>query len=165
MLINWKRNPLFKSALPSERIAGSIRSGLRYVRYAPDLQASLIRAFTFTFFVSAIGSLLAVVAARDLHQGAFGYGILNGSLGVGAVVAATQLPKIRLRVPADRIIASATIYNAFTLFILAFAHKPWIIIPVLVVSGFSWTSTMATLNTSVQLSCLAGCRRGRWGPT
>ncbi len=51
VLINWKRNPIFKSALPSERIAGSIRSGLRYVRYAPDLQASLIRAFTFTFFV------------------------------------------------------------------------------------------------------------------
>src|SRR5258707_958272 len=43
VLVNWKRIPLFKSALPSERIAGSIRSGLRYVRYAPDLQASLVR--------------------------------------------------------------------------------------------------------------------------
>src|SRR6195952_1234870 len=81
VLVNWKRTPLFKSALPSERIAGSIRSGLRYVRYSPPLPASLIRAFTFTFFVSAIWSLLAVVAARDLRQGAFGYGILNGALG------------------------------------------------------------------------------------
>jgi hypothetical protein len=54
VLVNWKRVPLFKSALPSERMAASIRSGLRYVRYAPNLQASLLRAFTFTFFVSAI---------------------------------------------------------------------------------------------------------------
>ncbi len=152
VLVNWKRTPLFKSALPSERIAGSIRSGLRYVRYAPDLRASLIRAFTFTFFVSAIWSLLAVVAARDLHQGAFGYGILNGALGFGALVAATQLPRIRRHVPADRLIASATLYNVFTLVILAFVHRPAIIIATLIVAGFAWTSTMATLNTSVQLS-------------
>ncbi len=107
VLVQWKRTPLFKSALPAERIAGSIRSGLRYVRYSPTLQSSLIRAFTFTFFVSGIWSLLAVVAKRDLRAGALGYGILNGSLGVGAVVAATIVPKIRRRFPAARIIAAS----------------------------------------------------------
>jgi MFS family permease len=152
VLVNWKRTPLFKSALPSERIAGSIRSGLRYVRYAPDLQASLIRAFTFTFFVSAIWSLLAVVARRDLKQGPLGYGILNGALGLGALIAATQLPRIRQRFSADRIIAASTFYNVFTLLILAYARSPFVIIPVLIISGSAWTSTMSTLNTSVQLS-------------
>jgi MFS family permease len=152
VLFNWKRTPLFKSALPSERIAGSIMTGLRYVRYAPELQASLARAFTFTFFVSAIWALLAVVAKRALSQGALGYGILNGSLGLGAVIAATQLPRIRQRVPADTIIAVSTFYNVITLFILAYVHYPAIIIPALILSGFAWTSTMSTLNTSVQLS-------------
>ena len=152
VLVNWKRIPLFKSALPSERIAGSIRSGLRYVRYAPDLRASLIRAYTFTFFVSAIWSLLAVVAKRDLNQGALGYGILNGSLGVGALLAATLLPRIRRRVPADRIIAVSTCYQAFTMLVLAYVRSPAIVIATLAFAGFAWTSTMATLNTSVQLS-------------
>ena len=152
VLFNWKRVPLFKSALPSERIAGSIRSGLRYLRYSPPLQASLVRAFTFTFFVSAIWSLLAVVARRDLSQGALGYGILNGSLGVGAVIAATQLPRIRRRYSADQIIRVATVYNGATLLVLAFAHKPIAIIPTLVLSGFAWTSAMSTLNVSVQLA-------------
>src|SRR3984957_7770008 len=124
VLVNWKRIPLFKSALPSERIAGSIQSGLRYVRYAPDLQSSLVRAFTYTFFISAIWSLLAVVARRDLHQGALGYGILNGSLGFGAVIAATALPRIRRRFSADQIIAASTFYNVATLLILAFLHHP-----------------------------------------
>ncbi len=152
VLVNWKRTPLFKSALPSERIVGSIRSGLRYVRYAPDLQSSLIRAFTFPFFVSAVWALLAVVAARDLHQGALGYGILNGSLGIGAVIAATQLPRIRHRFSADKLIATATLYNVVTLLIVAFLRSPYIIIPTLILAGASWTSTMSTLNTSVQLS-------------
>ncbi len=152
VLVQWKRTPLFKSALPAERIAGSIRSGLRYVRYSPTLQSSLIRAFTFTFFVSGIWSLLAVVARRDLRAGALGYGILNGSLGVGAVVAATQLPKIRRRFAADRIIAVSSVYQGVTLVALALVHTPWVVIPMLVVSGFAWTSTMSQLNVSVQLA-------------
>ena len=152
VLVNWKRVPLFKSALPSERIAGSIRSGLRYVRYSPDLQTSLIRAFTFTFFVSAIWSLLAVVAKRDLKQGAMGYGILNGALGVGAVIAATVLPRVRRILAVDGIIAFATFYNAGTLVVLALVHRPAIVIATLIVSGFCWTSAMASLNTSVQIS-------------
>lgn len=152
VLVNWKRTPLFKSALPSERITASILTGLRYIRYAPELQASLARAFTFTFFVSAIWALLAVVASRDMHQGALGYGILNGSLGAGAVIAATLLPRIRRRFTADQIIAASTFYDIITLLILAFAHYPYVIIPALLVSGFAWTSTMSTLNTSIQLS-------------
>jgi MFS family permease len=152
VLYNWKRTPLFKSVLPSERIAGSIRSGLRYIRYAPDVQASLLRAFTFTFFFSAIWALLAVVALRDLHQGALAYGILNGSLGVGALIAATLLPLTRRIFSADRIIALSTAYVVVSLLILAFVHRPSVIIPGLVLSGFVWTSTMSTLNTSVQLA-------------
>jgi MFS family permease len=92
VLYRWKRNPLFKSALPAERIYGSMRAGLRYVQFAPLLKAALTRVFVFTLFVSAVWSLLAVVAARDLHQGALGYGILNGSMGLGAVIGATSLP-------------------------------------------------------------------------
>jgi MFS family permease len=152
VLVNWKRIPLFKSTLPSERIAASIRSGLRYVRYSPELQSALVRTFTFAFFLSAIWALLAVVASHVLHQGALGYGILNGSLGVGALVGATTLPHIRRRFSADRIIMAATLYNVVTLLILAFAHIPWLIIIALILSGFAWTSTLSTLNTSVQLA-------------
>jgi len=152
VLVNWKRVPLFKSTLPAERIAGSMRSGLRYIRYAPALQASLLRAFIFTFFVSAVWSLLAVVAARDLHQGAMGYGILNGSMGVGALIGAGMLHRLRSRFSADAIIAGSTGVYIVTLLLLAFVRTPAIIVAILIVAGVAWTSTMATLNTSVQLS-------------
>jgi MFS family permease len=152
VLVNWKRIPLFKSALPAERIEGSIRSGLRYVRYAPDLQASLVRAFVFTFFVSAIWSLLAVVASRDLKQGALGYGILNGSLGLGAVIAATSLYRIRQHFSADVILAASTYYNVAVLLVLAFVRSPSFIIATLILGGAAWTCTTSTINVSVQLS-------------
>ena len=57
VLVNWKRVPLFKSALPSERLAASIRTGLRYVRYAPSLPGVVAARVTFTFFL--LGGVVA----------------------------------------------------------------------------------------------------------
>ncbi len=152
ILWQWHRQPLFKSALPAERIAGSVRTGLRYLRYAPDLQGSLVRAFGFTFFVSAVWSLLALVAKSDMHQGAMGYGILNGSLGVGAVIGATTLARIRRQVDADTLLTATSLYYVVALVILALVRSPTAVILTLLGAGFAWTSTMSTLNVSVQLS-------------
>jgi len=153
ILWRWKRTPIYKSALPAERIFGSVRSGLRYLRYSPSLQGPLTRAFTFTFFVSAVWSLLALVAKRDMHeQGAMGYGILNGSLGLGAVVGAMLLARIRRRIDADTLLTITGVYYSATMFLLALVHSPWLVVPVLLGAGFCWTTTMSTLNVSVQLS-------------
>ena len=152
VLYRWQRNPIFKSALPAERIQGSMRAGIRYIRYAPMLQAAFVRTLLFTLFVSAVWALLALVAKNDLHQGAMGYGILNGSMGFGAVIGATLLPRVRRVLSADAIISSATCVFVATLAILATVKVPLIIIPMLIAGGFAWTSAMSTLNLAVQVS-------------
>ena len=152
VLYRWHRTPLFKSALPAERVYGSIRSGLRYIRHAPVLQSTLLRAFLFTLFVSAVWALLAVVARQDLHQGALGYGILNGSMGVGAVIGAISLPRMRRVLSADAMILASTAAFIVGLLILAFVRIPAIVVLSLIASGFAWTVTMSTLNLSVQIS-------------
>jgi MFS family permease len=152
VLYRWHRNPAFKSALPSERIQGSVRAGIRYVRYAPMLQAAFMRTLIFTLFVSAVWALLAVVARNDMRQGALGYGILNGSMGLGAVIGATSLPRVRRRLNADAIIAIASGVFVATLAVLGLVKSLWFIIPMLIAGGFAWTSAMSTLNLAVQIS-------------
>ena len=44
VIFQWNRNPLFKSALPAERVYGSMRAGIRYIQYAPPLKAVLTRS-------------------------------------------------------------------------------------------------------------------------
>ncbi|MEO6922810.1 MAG: MFS transporter, partial [Bryocella sp.] len=153
ILWRWKRTPLHKSALPAERIAGSVRSGLRFLRYSPTLQAPLIRAFVFAFFVSSVWALLALVAKRDMPKaGAMGYGILNGSLGVGAVIGATSLAAIRRRLDADKMLYLMALYYSATMLLLALVRVPWLAVLALIGAGFCWTCTMSTFNVSVQLS-------------
>jgi Transmembrane secretion effector len=152
VLYRWQRKPAFKSALPSERIQGSVRAGIRYVRYAPMLQAAFMRTLIFTLFVSAVWALLALVARNDMRQGAMGYGILNGCMGLGAVIGATSLPRVRRVLKADAIIATASGVFVATLAVLALVKSLWFIIPMLIAGGFAWTSAMSTLNLAVQVS-------------
>jgi hypothetical protein len=147
--------PLFKSALPAERLFGSMRSGVRYLRHSPPLRSVLIRCFAFTLAVSAVWALLAVVAQRELHQGAMGYGILNGCLGLGAVCGALTLPKLRTKYSADQIVLVASLISAGTLATMAFAHYVALVVLSLIAGGFAWTTAMSTFNVAVQLSAPA----------
>ncbi len=155
VLYRWRRQPLYTSDLPTERMLGSIRAGLRYVYHAPEIQAVLIRAFLMTSCVAAMWALLAVVAQRDLKRGALGYGLLNASIGVGAVVGAVLLPKVRARFSSDRIVLVSSFVFALTLTVMAFVHSFVLIVAVLLLAGFAWTSTTSTFNIVVQTSAPA----------
>ncbi len=152
VLYGWKRTPLFKSALPSERIFGSMRSGLRYIRHSPPLLAILLRAFLFTGFASAVWALLAVVAQQDLHAGAMEYGVLNGCLGIGAVIGASLLPRVRRMLPAEWMLAGTGLVFAATLASLALTRSVPLIVFWLIAAGCAWTTTTSTLNIAVQIS-------------
>ncbi|HET8854098.1 MAG TPA: MFS transporter [Ktedonobacteraceae bacterium] len=69
-LIRWK-SPRQSSALPSERVVGALRAGLRYLRHAPPLQAVLVRLAVFISCGSALWALLPLVAQHDLNLGGY----------------------------------------------------------------------------------------------
>ena len=126
MLFAWKRRPMHVSALPAERMLGSIRAGARYVRHSQPIRRILVRTFLVTSGVSAMWALLAVVAQQDLARGALGYGLLNASLGTGAILGAMSLARLRRTLSSDAIITWSTIVFAITLLVMAFVHHVWV---------------------------------------
>ncbi|HKW02599.1 MAG TPA: MFS transporter [Vicinamibacterales bacterium] len=152
VLFAWKRPPARASALPAERMVGSIRAGARYVRHSQPIRRILVRTFLVTSGVSAMWALLAVVAQQDLARGALGYGLLNASLGTGAILGAISLARLRRLLSSDAIITWSTIVFAITLFVMAFVHHVWLVVIALLAGGFAWTSTTSTFNIAVQIS-------------
>ena len=152
VIYRWHRTPFFKSALPTERLLGSMRAGIRYTRFEPAMKSILLRAFLQTSCVSAMWGLLAVVARDDLHHGALGYGVLNGCIGVGAVIAAIWLPRVRQRLSADTIVSVSAAMFALTLLVMAWLHYWFPLVLALILGGMAWTSTASSLNIAVQLS-------------
>ncbi len=141
-----------ESALPTERFLSAIRTGMRYVIYAPELHAFLIRAFLFAFCASALWSLLPLLARTELGLGSFGYGVLLGCLGAGAVVAALILPAVRQRFSAEHLVALAQLLFALVLIALAVFHNALLAGIAMGAGGVAWLSLFSTLTTGVQLA-------------
>lgn len=152
VIYRWKRTPYFTSTLPGERLLASMRAGLRYTRFAPVMRTILVRGFLQTFCVSGMWALLAVVALQNLRRGALSYGILNGCIGLGAVVGAILLPRVRRRLSDDEIITAAALMFVVTLLVMAWVHAFWALVAALFLGGIAWTSTTSCLNIAVQLS-------------
>lgn len=78
--------------------------------------------------------------------------MLLGCLGLGAVMAAFMLPKVRRRVSTDRLLIGATILYAIATFALAYLNNLILVCVALVAAGVAWISMMSSLNAAAQLA-------------
>jgi predicted MFS family arabinose efflux permease/quinol monooxygenase YgiN len=151
VLYRWHRPPR-ESVLPTERVIGAIRVGIRYVRHAPAVHAVLVRIGVFVIPSSALWALLPFVARFELKHGSTGYGLLLGCLGVGAVMGAAILPDFRRRVSTDFLVGGATILFSAVTVTLAYVRSPAVLFSAMVVGGFAWMALISTLNVAVQMA-------------
>ena len=146
-LLTWKREAA-AAPLPPERFLPGLLSGLRYALHAPLLQNVLVRTLGFLVPASATWALLPLVARRELGLDAFGYGILLGCMGAGALGLA--LPRFRERLGPDRLLLLAGAGFAGATAALASAQHAAVAAVALVVAGAAWLAALSTLNAGAQ---------------
>jgi MFS family permease len=161
VLLLWcPHPPQTLRALPSERLTGAIRAGVRYARYNRDLRATLVRAIGFFLFASAYWALLPLVARSQLQGGPGLYGALLAAIGAGAIGGALLLPRARARAGADGVVMLGEAGTAAALVLFGLAQHPWVALLACLLAGVSWISVLATLNVSAQ-TVLPDWVRGR----
>jgi MFS family permease len=131
-LLVWKR-PKQLAPIEREHFGQAIISGLAYVINGRIFRRILLRTALFLFPASALLALLPVVAARTWHLGADGYGVALGAIGFGALLGAVVADPLRRKVSDNALPFAAAI-------------------PVLMLSGMAWLTTLATLNAAAQLT-------------
>jgi MFS family permease len=158
----WWRRPASGSSdhLPAERLGSAMRTGFRYARHNPRLRATMIRATAFFTFASAYWALLPLVARQRIAGGAELYGLLLGVIGLGAILGALALHRIRVRLGSDRTVALASIGTALAIVLFGLARTPLIALIASIIAGACWVSALATLNLSAQMA-LPDWVRGR----
>jgi MFS family permease len=111
VLASWRREPPLTS-LPAEHIGAAVRSGARYLRNSPALLVGLARLGAVVAFTSAVPALLPVLARRRMGASAGQFGLLEASLGVGAVAMAVGLPKARAALGPDGVLLGGSLLAA-----------------------------------------------------
>lgn len=151
VLYRWKREHR-ASVLPAERMMSAITAGVRYARHAPMLQAVLVRTLSFILFGSAMWALLPFIAQYELKTDSVGYGTLIALFGVGAVLGAGVLTKVRVRLSVDVLVRVATILFVFLLLTLAIATGFVVVGCAMVIGGGAWMILMSSLNLAAQIA-------------
>lgn len=149
VLMQWKRE-VSPSDLPAERLWGAIRSGVRFARNVPALQAAVIRGVGFFLFASASWALLPLVAKDMVDGGPQAFGSLVASVGVGAVVGALVLPRIRGALSQDALVAIATFLYAATMWAMAELDQLFSLCVAMAISGIAWITVLSSLQVAAQ---------------
>lgn len=148
----WQPPERTVSLLPSERLFGALRQGLRYARASLLMRATMLRSIGFFLFASAYWALLPLIARQQLGGGPQFYGILLGCLGIGAVMGALLLPRLRTFLNVDQIVYMGTVVTAITLCVFATVANKYAASGVSFLAGAAWLTVLSTLNVSAQLS-------------
>lgn len=157
----WWRQPRRSSdSLPAERLMSAVRTGIRHARNNPHLFGTLMRTLAFFPFASAYWALLPLVARRQMTEGAEFYGLLLGSIGVGAIAGSLTLNGLKARLGPDNLVALATVGTALALVLFGLAHDAWTAVGACLIAGATWTLALAALYVSAQVA-LPDWVRGR----
>jgi MFS family permease len=151
LILRWKSEPR-TSALPGERFLGAMRTGLNYAVQSPRLKVILLRIFLFFLQVTALVSLLPLVA-RGLHGGGAGtFTVMLSCLGLGAIVAALYFPALRARFNRDQFVRIGTLLHAGLSSLIVLVPEIWVALPAMVLVGMAWISVANSLTVAAQVA-------------
>jgi MFS family permease len=150
-LFLWKR-VAEPSRLPPEKLRRAMVSGARYIGNSPSIKIVLARTLVVGLLGGAILALLPLVTRDRLQGGAGLYGMMLGAFGVGAVLGALNLTRLRKHLSAEAAISACTIAMGVGFAVVAVSHTPVLTMAALVVAGAGWTLAWTLLNIGVQLS-------------
>lgn len=150
VLYVWPR-PRDQRPLGAEHVRSAIMVGARYVRSSPRFARVLARSAVFMVFASGLWALLPAVARTSLGMGPDGYGLLLGSVGIGAVAGAFVVSRLRDRWGANAVVTTAMLVYAAAMVVVGLADSPVPAMAALVVAGLAWISVQSTLTATAQI--------------
>jgi len=150
-IMRWRRVHT-ESPLGREPLASAMRVGLQFVRQSGRMKAVLLRIALFFLHSTALLALLPLVA-RGMPGGQAGtFTVLLASMGVGAIVAALLMPRIRNWLPLQPRVMTGTAVQAVAAVIVAYAPNVYVAVPAMVFAGAAWITVANSLTVAAQMS-------------
>ena len=147
----WKRAPELQP-LPPENLGRAIVSGLRYIFNAPSIKVILARSMVLGIIGSSVVALMPLVARNLLQGGAGTYGVMLSAFGLGAVIGAFNITRLRKRMAEELAVCVCAIVMGAAIFLVALSANALLTGCALVVAGCSWIIAWNLFSVCVQLS-------------
>lgn len=150
VIMRWRRQHK-PHPLGRERLGSAMRIGLQYMSQSHHLKGVLVRISIFFFSSTALQALLPLVA-RSLYDGGAGvFTLLLASMGTGAIVATTLLPRLRRQFSRDALLLSGSALQSAAMVVIAFTPHTWVAVLAMLFAGAAWITSANTLSVSAQM--------------
>ena len=136
----------------------SLKAGMETALGCARYRHILLNVATVFFATIAFAALLPVFVKDVLQLSSGVFGLLMGSLGVGAVAGALMLPTIRQHVGKTRLLAGALFVYGVMLVALSVVRSLAVLVPLIAAAGMAWSATVSTLNAAAQSSFVPAIR-------
>ncbi|MBV1917318.1 MAG: MFS transporter [Sphingomonadaceae bacterium] len=147
VLLWWKpeirrvaRRPIFPA----------IAVGLRYCMDSSPIRRLLLRCFFIGFTVAAYQALLPSIVREQLGGSELDFGFMLAMFGVGSIVIAPFVGKIRRRLELEGLLAASALIYVFALIVIAEVDTVTFAAPVAFLAGVAWVSNLTSLNLAMQ---------------
>lgn len=150
----WWRyvNTTTQSRLPTEQLFSGMIAGVRYAANNSSLKKTMWHVAGFMFFANAFWGLLPLVSKVNLNGDSAFFGYLMGGVGIGAVLAAFLLPRIKAHFSPNQMVTIGTVGTALVTAYFSVAQSPVIAVLSCLIYGVSWILVLSSLNVSAQQS-------------
>src|SRR5262249_4447379 len=140
------------SRLPAERLARAVISGVRYIINSPSIRIVLGRTLATGIGGGSVAALLPLVARDLLHGNAQTYGIMLGAFGMGAVIGALNLSRLRVHFSGEASIRLCAMVMGTGVAVGAVRRWRGATAGGVGFVGACWTTSVTLFNVGVQLS-------------
>jgi MFS family permease len=150
-IMRWRRVH-HESPLGREPLLSAMRVGVQYVWQSSRMRAVLLRISLFFLHSTALMALLPLLA-RALPGGEAGtFTLLLAGMGLGAIIAALLMPRIRSWLPLQPRVLVGTAIQAAGAVAVAFAPNVYVAFPAMVFAGAAWITVANSLTVAAQMS-------------
>ncbi len=151
VIMSWRREHK-ESPLGRERLGSAIRVGVQFVWQSGRMRAVMLRIALFFLHSTALLALLPLVA-KSLPGGQAGtFTLLLASMGVGAIIAALQMPLIRKLLPLQTLLLTGTALQSAAAVVVAFAPSIYVAVPAMAFAGMAWIAVANSLTVAAQMA-------------
>ena len=151
VITRWRRE-FVPSPLGRERLLSAMRVGVQFVRESAPLRGVFLRVALFFFHSTALLALLPLLARRLTGGDAATYTLLLASMGVGAIMLALVLPRIRQWLTVRQMVLAGTLLQSLSTMVMAFAPSVYLAVPTMALAGMAWLCAANSLSVSAQMS-------------
>lgn len=148
VLARWRPDVVRPERMP---IGSAILTGIRFCVQSSPIARVLWRGALFGVGAAGLQALLPVVVREQLHGDQIGYGLEVGAFGIGSVLCALVVSRLRRRHGSEAVVGVSTLAYIGALVLLSVSHTPGPAMIAALFAGAGWVALMTSLNVAIQM--------------